>query len=89
MKPVHKIEIKNLLGEDPQYKGEWLKKKNDLSAITDTKIRRVKMGLFREMEKKIDALKKSFAGSSIRIYKDAANADDGFNTKAQIKELEA
>ncbi len=89
MKPVHKIEIKNLLGEDPQYKGEWLKKKNDLSAITDTKIRRVKMGLFREMEKKIDALKKSFAGSSIRIYKDAANADDGFNTKAQIKDLEA
>ncbi len=88
MKLVHEIKIKDLLGKDSQYKGEWLKKKNDLSAITDTKIRRVKMALFREMENKIDALKQSFAGS-IRIYKDAANADNEFNTKAQIKDLEA
>ena len=70
MKLVHKIEIKNLLGDDPKYKKEWLGKRSGLNDIKDPLISEKKKGLFDKMETGIDKLKRSsLAGETIRIYK--------------------
>ena len=82
---VHEIKIKDLLGDVPKYKREWLSKGSGLgSAVRSSEVRRVKMDLFSKMELGIDQLKRSkLAEETIKIYKkkDAPK----FDSKGSLK----